>query len=124
MNLTNPFQDIYAAGCALEEIDNAIVPYAYAEKSAAFEITLNIAGDLINIREIAKESEAINIPVTEESEGRTGVNPSPFPLAEQIKYLSEEISLDRYKRYMEQIEHWSESEYTHPFLTAIISYLR
>lgn len=106
-------------GC-YKEGREPLAPIGHILTSADVEITINHLGNLLSVRRIEKGEPKILIPVTEASGGRSGTkaNTNPHPLCDGLKYL---IAEENY--FLPQLIQWEESRFSHPFLTAIRTYL-
>ena len=69
-----------------------------------------------------KRSPELYHPVTEDSGGRTSA-PCAHPLCDQLCYLAP-YDEKRHPLYLEQLEHWAASPYSHPMLPPILTYVR
>lgn len=98
-----------------------LAPIGHTLTSANIEITLDKAGVFLSARKIDKSEQKILIPITEESGGRTSA-PAAHPLCDQLKYIAPK-NLIEHNLYLEAIRTWANSEYSHPFLNAILSYV-
>lgn len=108
-----------------------LAPIFHTITVAQLEITLDSDGNFIMAQEIDKKADDWNIiiPVTEDSEVRTGKNSYeiPHPLSDKLQllvpsaYLKKKI--DGHKRYVELLKEWCESEYSHPKVQAIYKYI-
>ena len=98
-----------------------LAPIGHTLTSANIEITLDNAGCFLSARKVDKTEPKILIPVTEKSGGRTSKTAieCPHPLCDRIKYLVADKNL-----YISQLEKWSESVYSHPFLNAILFFIK
>lgn len=98
-----------------------LAPIGHTLTSANIEITLDQAGNFITARRVEKNEPKILIPVTEKSGGRssTGAKSHPHPLCDQLKYV---VAEENY--YIPQLEKWSHSSFSHPFLASILCYLK
>lgn len=106
----------------IREGHQPLAPIGHTVTSAAIEITLDGQGCLVNIAKVDKDAPKIIIPVTEESAGRTSA-PAPHPLCEQLGYLSGEDE-KKFDLYVNQLEAWEESPYSHPALKVILEYVK
>lgn len=106
----------------LREGHETLAPISHILTSAQIEITLDQDGNFVNARTVDKTEPKIVIPVTEESGGRSGTNPVPHPLCDQLKYLD---GYDKKKltMYMEQLADWADSPYGHPKLRPVLTYV-
>ena len=98
-----------------------LAPIGHTLTNANIEITLDQTGQFLSARKVDKSEPKILIPITEESGGRTskGAKEHPHPLCDQIKYIVAEKNY-----YIPQLEEWSNSTYAHPFLCAILNYVK
>lgn len=99
-----------------------IAPVSHIITNASFEIALDMQGELKGIEEVAKEEAKTVIPATEESAGRTSA-PCPHPLCEQVGYLSGE-NPKKFTMYVEQLQAWADSQFSHPMLCPILTYVK
>lgn len=107
-----------------------LLPVSHSTANAQIEVTLKADGTFVTASALSKE-EGLNtiIPVTEDSGARTsGV--CAMPLADKLIYLcgdySEYVDKDNtqyFKSYIEQLERWKDSEYSHQSVKAIYTYL-
>ena len=99
-----------------------LAPIGHITTNAAIEITLDEKGNLLNAVPVEKKDAEIIIPATEKSAGRTsGI--APHPLCEQIGYLSGKKGT-KFDPYVEQLESWANSAFTHPMLPPILNYVK
>ena len=90
------------------EKKETLAPVSHILTSAQIEITLNQDGKFRSAKAIDKKEPKIVIPVTEESGGRSGTNPRPHPLCDQLKYLAG-YDAKKYEGYVTQLTQWAES---------------
>lgn len=100
----------------------AMAPVGHIATRANLEITLDSDGKFVIATAVANTEAKIVIPVTEGSAGRTVV-PCPHPLCEQLGYLLPQNET-KYPLYVNQLAAWAESEYSHPKLQPILTYVR
>ncbi len=99
-----------------------LAPIGHIITYAQIEITLDSKGKFIRALPVGKDEPKIIIPVTEESSGRTsGV--CPHPLCDQIGYISP-ANEKKHAAYVNQLNDWTESEYSHPMLKPILTYVK
>lgn len=126
MGLLQKAVETYDAHTALvgevQEGHEVLAPVSHILTSAQIEITVNAAGELANARAVDKKEPKIIIPVTEDSGGRTSA-PCAHPLCDQLCYLAP-YDEKRHPLYLEQLEHWAASPYSHPMLPPILTYVR
>lgn len=99
-----------------------LAPVSHIMARAHIEITLNQDGIFVSARAVSKEETRIIIPVTEESAGRTSA-PCAHPLCDQLGYVSP-YDAKKQALYISLLSDWTNSEYTHPKLQPILSYVR
>ena len=111
----------HLAGVEIEG-QETLAPVSHMLSQVEIEITLGAGGEFLSARPVDKKEPKIVIPVTEESAGRTSA-PCAHPLCDQLDYLLPGQA-EKYKLYVEQLEEWERSAYTHPKLRAILHYVR
>ena len=104
-----------------EEGKEPLAPISHIVTSAQIEITVNQDGDFVQAGLVDKKEPKIIIPVTEDSAGRTSA-PIAHPLCDQIQYLAPEFP-EKYSLYLNQLQQWEESPYSHPMLKPVLSYV-
>lgn len=116
--------DAHVAYVGIERKGHHILtPIGHTIAKAEFEITLDQDGNLIDLTSVDKKQAATIIPVTEESLNRTSSAIRPHPLCDKVNYLSGENE-EKYHLYIEQLERWETSKFTHPMLTPILHYVK
>ncbi|MGN0683114.1 MAG: type I-C CRISPR-associated protein Cas8c/Csd1 [Oscillospiraceae bacterium] len=126
MSWAEELYNVYETQCN----DSKMLKVAHSTANSQIEITITEEGDFATARALSKE-EGKNtvIPVTESSGGRTsGIAPMPF--ADKLKYIAgdyqqytSEDNSEHYSLYIEQLESWKDSEYSHPAVVALYNYL-
>lgn len=112
--------------------DMSLLPISHSTANAQIQVTLDEDGNFISADTVIKEEAETIIPVTEDSGARSsGI--CPMPLADKLIYIAGDYSKyavgkkadneDYFSAYISQLKQWSESEYTHPAVTAIYHYL-
>ncbi len=99
-----------------------LLPIGHNLSSAKIEITLNEKGAFVTARSVAKDEPKVIFPVTQESGGRTS-SPCAHPLCDTIEYISPDNE-QKHQLYLSELSAWEGSSYTHPMLTAILTYAR
>ena len=99
-----------------------LAPIAHTVKKTDIEITIDADGVFWEAS-ASDQSEGIIIPASVESAGRAGKVIAPHPLADQLCYLSAAFP-DKYQVYVKQLTEWADSEYTHPKLKPILTYIQ
>lgn len=109
-----------------------LAPVGHIIAPAKIEIVIDKEGNFKEAHELAEKVEIngkektipkkIIIPVTEKSSGRSGKNPIPHPLCDQVQYLSGSDE-KKYNLYVSQLEEWT-NECHHEKLEAVLRYVR
>lgn len=98
-----------------------LAPICHAITNAKIEITIDADGNFIQGTEVNKDEAKTIFPVTEDSAGRTST-PCAHPLCEQLGYLIPQ-NTEKYQLYVQQLQEWEASEYSHPMLKPILMYV-
>lgn len=112
----------HRAGQMYEGETEPLAPVSHIMVRAQIEITLDRNGTFVSARAVSKEESKIIIPVTEESAGRTSA-PCAHPLCDQLGYVST-YDTKKHTLYVSLLSDWTNSEYSHPKLQPILSYVR
>lgn len=96
------------------------VPVFHVTAKAVYEILLTDTGNLVKIRDIPKEDAETIIPVYN---GNRTSGICAHALCDKVKYLSNAIDQARHDDYMTKLKAWYDSEFTHPTIQAVYSYL-
>ena len=108
-----------------------LLPLYHTTAAAQIEVVLDEEGNFLRARKVTEEEKSTIIPVTDKSASRTaGIE--PHPLCDNLKYLagdygsyiSDKDCNKKHQLYMEQLEEWVESEFTHKKIKAVYSYLQ
>ncbi len=108
-----------------------LLPPYHITVSAQITVTIEEDGTFVDAETVPEEDKLTLIPVTEKSAGRTaGIE--PHPLCDNLKYLAgdhgryvtKKDCSRNHELYMEQLQDWSESPYSHPKVTAVYRYLQ
>lgn len=115
-------------------------PIFHEKFKAGIEITINAEGIMLNARTVDKKDQLTLIPVTEKSAMRTsGIK--PHPLCDQLQYIADDYSnqyfhnkhnekvsfednSNRHKAYLDGLNEWAESQYSHPKVVAILKFIK
>lgn len=108
-------------GVSIEK-QETLAPIGHLMTKADIEIELDGQGNFMNAHAVSKEEPKIPIPATESSGGRTS-KPVPHPLCDQLKYLAP-FGGEAYSLYLEQLEKWNNSDFSHPKLAPILTYVK
>lgn len=107
--------------------NNPLPPECHSERRAHIEIVLDGSGTFRRAS-IVEESDAIVLPTTEGSEGRSGRKPPPHPLCDKLLYCAGDYlkhggaRSSFFAEYLEQLRGWQESE-PHPKVHAVLRYV-
>lgn len=99
-----------------------LVPVSHILAKANLEITLEDDGKFAGARMVDDSEPKIPIPATEESAGRTS-GACAHPLCDKLCYISD-VDTDKHKLYVDQLTEWCNSEYSHPMLKPILTYVK
>ena len=99
-----------------------MAPVGHIVTRAELQIKLDADGNFIDAAAVDKSEPKIVIPATESSAGRTSA-PCVHPLCDQIGYLISQNEV-KFALYSDQLSEWERSEYSHPKLRAILTYVR
>lgn len=113
----------------IEKYDNHPWPLAHVKKNAHVEISITIQGSFIRVKVLDGDDAITLIPVTEKSGARTG-NIEPHPLCEELSYCALDLvdgvkkKKERNALYLNLLDSWADSEYSHPKLSAVRAYVK
>jgi CRISPR-associated protein Csd1 len=103
-------------------------PISHFVKTAHIEVVIdgngNIKKDRITL--LSGEDSLTIIPATEASAGRAGAKIAPHPLCDELGYCASDfpdVIQARSGAYLNQLNEWCMSEFTHPKILAISKYL-
>ncbi|MBP3796367.1 MAG: type I-C CRISPR-associated protein Cas8c/Csd1 [Ruminococcus sp.] len=136
MGWTNELLEVYNKAVKIKAEPNKpkLLPISHTMVKANIHITLTEDGELDNtgIKEITSEDDE-NTIIPDTGKAKTGIYPPPYPLNESLRYLAgdfNEYISDNIKSnernhqdYIEQLKDWKDSEYSHPALNAIYTYI-
>lgn len=116
------------AGKAQEGVET-LLPVAHMAFKAQLEITIDQNGNFVRAQEVDKADCSTIIPVTEASGGRSsGI--APHPLNDTLSYIAGDFSeynnkdcSKKFEAYLQGLKQWAESDYTHPKVEAIYTYV-
>ena len=123
--------DIYSDLAGIDKNNQAVLlPISHSTFNAQIEVTIDLEGNFQNARKLDKGNEVITIiPVTEDSAARSsGI--APHPLCDKLCYVAGDYTLYTgdnkeayFQAYIQQLQDWVESNYTHPVVQAVYKYL-
>ncbi|MCC5851133.1 MAG: type I-C CRISPR-associated protein Cas8c/Csd1 [Verrucomicrobia bacterium] len=107
-----------------------LVPVAHIPQKTQIEISITADGKFINA---SVSPMVVPIPCTEKSTGRTA-NVAAHPLSDKLQYVAADFytmtgekpkkNKDYHQNYLQLLERWAQSQYSHPFVNAIETYLK
>lgn len=108
-----------------------LLPIAHSTQNAQIEIILNGEGHFRSAKVLDKKETVTIIPVTEDSAARGNGN-FPHPLCDKLQYVAGDYEDyvqkknggEFYLKYLEQLEGWCTSLYSHRKVRAVLSYLK
>ncbi|MCD7922413.1 MAG: type I-C CRISPR-associated protein Cas8c/Csd1 [Clostridiales bacterium] len=132
MSWMNELISVYNRFAECNASDASLLPISHSTAKAQIQVTLDEDGNFISADTVTKEEAETIIPVTEDSGTRSrGI--CPMPLADKLIYIAGDYSKyavgkkadnkDYFSAYIRQLKQWSESEFSHPAVTAIYRYL-
>lgn len=110
-------------------------PKGHVIKDADVELTIDENGELLKIIKISKEDSQTIIPVTESSDSRSGTKLPPHFISDDLSYVAGDFSnylssekecktnQDKFNDYINQLNGWVNSKFTHPKVKAIFKYV-
>ena len=115
-----------------DENEPVMLPVAHSTANAQIEITIGLDGEFKGARTVEKADAVTVIPATEDSATRSsGVCAMPF--ADKLIYIAGDYcdyaegkkadNSGHFINYINQLRLWKESEYSHPFVSALYSFL-
>lgn len=123
--------DVYSHLSGVDKDDQPILlPVSHSTFNAQIEVVIDLVGNFQSAKKLEKGSDVVTIiPVTEDSAARSsGV--APHPLCDKLCYIAGDYTLytgddkeEYFRKYMEQLQSWAESDYTHPMVQAVYKYL-
>ena len=99
------------------DVQKALLPLFHTVMETQLCVTIDQYGNLVNIE---RADEDVIIPCREQSAGRSGNNPKPHPLCDQLQYVDRDYDVAKYQLYMNQLAEWKGSNAK---LNAIYLYL-
>lgn len=116
-----------------EKIPYVLAPVFHTTVTAQIQVTLSTEGDFLGASKVDSEDKLTIIPVTEKSGSRTA-GKAPHPLCDNLKYLAgnygqymqgEKDDIGSYHElYMEGLEKWHRSSFSHEKVDAVWNYLK
>lgn len=129
MGWIQKLNEVYDAAMVMgsmgEDGEEQLLPVGFVEKKIKYLVTLRADGTFSSARELTKEELYCAIPSLPAAESRTSGIGSPFPLAEQMKYLvcREGEENPRLELYLDQLKQWCEQPDAPDCLRKLYDYL-
>lgn len=133
LSWTNELYNVYEQNCGRDDLSPTLLPFSHSTANAQIELTVTENGEFVSARQVDKTDAVTIIPATEASAVRTS-NMCPNPFADKLIYIAGDYSKyiignksdnSRYfEAYMNQLQGWMESEFSHPALKAVYNYLK
>lgn len=118
-----------------EEVPLILLPVFHTTVAAQITITIDGDGEFMRADAVSGADKSTIIPVTESSGSRT-LKVVPHPFCDNLKYLagdymkyyrpekkSKEFT-ENHQKYMDSLEQWKDSQYSHDKVNALYLYLR
>lgn len=110
----------HLAGKEIDEKET-LAPVGHIIAKPTILITIDSDGNFVSAAKVEKK---IPIPVTEESSGRTS-SPAAHCLCDQIGYVCcNDGDNGKNLLYINQLEEWAASEFSHPKVESILKYVK
>lgn len=113
-----------------------LCPVAHKDDTAQIEITIDGEGNFSKAISVTDKNDSyFFIPASEDSAGRSGATKAPHSLYDNLTYVAGDYerfvgtekeaisSRERFCEYSKMLKEWNESEYSHPHINAIYSYI-
>ena len=110
-----------------------LLPLHHTTVTAQIEIVIDGEGNFLDASSVYDENKLTIIPITEKSGSRTA-GKAPHPLCDNLQYLAgdygryvkgkSDSAAECYQMYMEALEKWYLSQYTHEKVRAIYCYIK
>ncbi len=132
MSWTEELYKIYEHHCGKTDEAVPLLPVSHTTQNAQIEITISEYGAFVSAERVDKSDAVTLIPVTEASGARSsGIAPHPlmdklvYIAADHPKYNNGKRSDNRkfFEAYKALLGDWTDSEYSHPSVKAIHSYI-
>ncbi|MCI5648978.1 MAG: type I-C CRISPR-associated protein Cas8c/Csd1 [Fusicatenibacter sp.] len=134
MSWANELYQVYENNCDKEDEKIVLLPIYHSTANAQIEVTISEDGMFISAIRLEDKNDSVTIiPVTEDS-GSRGSGIAPHPFADKLVYLAGDYrkytsgkrsdNENYYKAYMEQLELWRDSGFSHPAVNAVWCYLK
>ncbi len=105
--------------------DKRLMPISHTLQNAHINIQIDENGNFLRAKVLEKTQ--IVLPATESSAGRSS-GEAPHPLADKLQYVAADYAKfggkkkNYFESYRAQLERWSESQFNHPKINAVLIY--
>jgi CRISPR-associated protein Csd1 len=117
---------------------NPLLPISHTTQQAHIEIVIDGSGNFRRADVVSKEDQTTLVPCTEESGGRAGIKPKNHPLCDKLQYVAGDYRKmggdvtvgfakndeEPHRTYLNDLEAWVASPYSHRKLAAVLTYVR
>lgn len=130
MSLWSTLLDTYgtieaASGEVIENKDSSLntkkmlSPLFHIPLKTRLHVIIDSHGELMGM-ELDSKDVSVIVPCTERSMGRSGKDPAPHPLCDQIAYIDSKFDTKKHVQYVELLDSWKGQD---PKLNAIYAYV-
>ncbi|MCY4364148.1 MAG: type I-C CRISPR-associated protein Cas8c/Csd1 [Gammaproteobacteria bacterium] len=127
MSWISKLYETYEKAAVLDlPINEQITPVSHTPQNAHINIVIDAEG---NFRRAEVSKTQIILPATESSAGRSS-GEAPHPLADKLQYVAKDYAdyggrkNPYFDSYINQLEKWCNSEFSHPHVTAVYCYVK
>lgn len=115
-----------------------LLPISHTTQNAHIAITIDGNGNFVRASVVPKTDARTIIPATEESAGRSGKKPAPYPLCDKLQYTAGDFSKyggkvtsgfskkprEPHEAYIQLLSNWCASSEKHPKVCAVLKYVQ
>ncbi len=115
-----------------------LLPICHITTQTHIEVVIDGKGNFRRARIVDKDDSTTIIPATESSAGKTGIKPECHPLSDKLQYLAGDFvdyggevtsgfskdPNEPYRNFVTLLTKWSQSEFSHPKVRAILAYVQ
>lgn len=122
----------YNSGREFDPNEPVMLPIAHSTANAQIELTIDVNGEFKGAAAVEKADAVTIIPATEDSAVRTS-RVCAMPFADKLIYIAGDYgnyaegkksdNSEYFINYMNQLRKWRASEYCHPYVAALYTYL-
>lgn len=132
MSWTNELYHVYEISVGRSDDGPELLPISHSTANAQIEIILTESSDFVTASKIDKSDAETIIPVTNDSAARSsGICAHPF--TDKLVYIAGDYgkyfkgknsdNSNHFKAYSDQLKDWTESEFAHPAVKAVYTYI-